>query len=389
MQKKIIALVIATVVGAGVGALLGYGPMLRYKSEGVLNMDMGTSEYKRFTELANDANSITQFLKISPLAQISNESLNDLIKTVIKGEWHKPVPKVSKLDAKELSDAVLQMERDSEKEKEKEKENSLTKDGVKNRKPVTVYLGLRLNYAASEAEAAAEVTTWLGNYFKEVATREAVREQVSRWAADNLQFSDRALEQKLKYEFDIEQAKNRVISLKKITALYPDVAGRTTSQVVDVRKDNEKFISPTAQLVGSESEIIDIAEKIKKLNREMEQQKFAAAILQDAKQALQQSQSGSESVNKLARVLAENSKKINTDAEKEKLLSFTADLSQISARFLTQAQFIAQPSVPTRPERPTPLMYTVFMGVLFGLLAAAYLWRKTLLNFIKQDAIAA
>jgi hypothetical protein len=380
MKNKIIWLALAAVVGAGVGALLGYGPLLKYKSEGVLNMDMGTSEYKRFTELANDSNSISQFLKINPSPHLQGEELNNIVKTVIKGEWHKPVPKVSKLDAKELSDAVLQLERDSE----KEKDILLMKEGVKNRKAATVYLGLRLSYVAPEAHAAADVTLWLGNYFKEVATQEAVREQVSRWSADNLQFSDRAQEQKLKYEFEIEQAKSRVVSLKKITTIYPDVAGRLSSQVVDVRKDNEKFISPTAQLVGSESEIIDITEKIKKLNREVEQQKFAVVLLEEIKKVLKQAQTGSESVSQLAGVLANGSKKINSDAEREKLLSFTSDLSQISSRFLTQAQFIAQPSVPSRPERPTPLMYIALLAGLFALFAAMYIWRTTIMNLLKQ-----
>ena len=64
MQKKIITIFVAGVVGVGIGALLGYGPMLRYKSEGVLSMEMGTSEYKRFTELANDVTSISQFLSV-------------------------------------------------------------------------------------------------------------------------------------------------------------------------------------------------------------------------------------------------------------------------------------------------------------------------------------
>jgi cobalamin biosynthesis Mg chelatase CobN len=174
--------------------------------------------------------------------------------------------------------------------------------------------------------------------------------------------------------------------LKKITTKYPDVIGRPSSQVIDVRKDNEKFMSPTAQLVGSESEIIDITEKIKKLNREIEQQKFAAKVLEDSKTTLIATQTGSESVSRLAKILADSSKKINTDAEREKMLAFTADLSQISARFLTQAQFIAQPSVPSRPERPTPLMYTVFMGLLFAMIAMIYIWRDMLISFIKQNA---
>ena len=376
MQKKIIILLIAATAGAGVGALLGYGPMLRYKSEGVLNMDMGTSEYKRFTELANDASSASQFLAAFPPPKMHNGDVDDLMKVIIKGEWHKALPKVSKVDAKEIPDAVLQMERDSEKEKEK------GKNGVKSLKDNSVYWGLRLTHSASVPLEAAEMTTWLGGYFKEVATWEAVREQVSRWKADNQQFSDRALEQKLKYEFEIEQAKNRALALKKIVAQYPETNARESRQVIDVRKDNEKFMSPMAQLVGAESELIEIREKTQKLDREIEQQAFAGGLLKEVELALKQARSGSESVGKLAAVIANYSKKVKTDAEREKLFSLTADLSQISARFMSQAQFIAQPSVPSRPERPTPLMYMVLMGALFALLAAIYGWRKEFWNLL-------
>jgi hypothetical protein len=385
MKKKIIILLIAATAGAGLGALLGYGPMLRYKSEGVLNMEMGTSEYKRFTELANDESSARQFLEAFPPPKMHNGGVDALMKAVVKGEWHKALPKVSKVDAKEIPDAVLQMERDSEKEKEKEKAQGKT--GVKSLKDNAVYLGLRLTHSASDPLEAAEMTTWLGSYFKEVATREAVREQLSRWTADNRQFSDRALEQKLKYEFDIEQAKSRALALKKIVAQYPETSARESRQVIDVRKDNEKFMSPFAQLVGAESELIEITEKTQKLNREIEQQAFAGGLLKEAELALKQARSGSESVGKLAAVIAEYSKKVKTDAEREKLLSLAADLSQISARFMSQAQFIAQPYVPSRPERPTPLMYMVLIAFLFGIFAAIYCWKNDILKLLRDNNV--
>jgi hypothetical protein len=109
-------------------------------------------------------------------------------------------------------------------------------------------------------------------------------------------------------------------------------------------------------------------------------------LLKDAELALKQANTGSESVSKLAVIIAEYSKKVKTGAQREKLLSLAADLSQISARFLSQAQFIAQPSVPSRPERPTPLMYAVLMGSLFAFLAALYMWRNMILNLVKQNA---
>lgn len=375
MRKKVVAVLVAMVVGAGVGAALGYGPLLRYKSEGVLSMEIGTAEYKRFAELAVDGHTVQQYVGVVPPPGLEPSQVEKLVRDMPRGEWLMPVPKVSKVDAKQLPDILLQIEQEREK-------LLLSKEGKEGK--ASVYLGVQLSYSAPDPHQAAGVAGWLGAYFKDVATRETVRDQVSRWAADNRQFSDRALERKLKYQFDIEQAQNRVAALKKVMSSYPDVARRENQQVVDVRKDNEKFMSPVAQLVGAESEMIDIREKLQRLDREMEQQAFAKALITDAQAALGQARSGSESVLKLADVIVRFSKETNTEAQREKLSSLAADMSSISARFLSQAQFIAQPSVPSRPERPRPLMVIALVAVLAGVLAVLWAWRDALVQLLRE-----
>ena len=189
----------------------------------------------------------------------------------------------------------------------------------------------------------------------------------------------------MKYEFTIQQAQARTTALKKIVASYPESARREGSQVVDVRKDNEKFISPQAQLVGAESEIIEIREKVQKLDRELEQQAFAQVVLGDIDVALKRARSGSESVINLSGVIAEYGKKLKSEAEREKLLSLAADLSQISGRFLTQAQFIAKPFVPDYPERPSPMLVVTLGAMLSSLFAAAFVWRRLIIKTLLQD----
>ncbi len=384
MRKKMIVVLVAAMAGAGIGAVLGYGPLLRYKTEGVLSMEMGTAEYKRFAELANDSTTVTQFIGASPPPDLKGANIDGLVRNVTRGEWHKPVPKVSKADAKELPDILLQMEQEREKTPQRDRPQDRPQERER-RTPVWVYLGLRLTHSAADPVEAASVAAWLGAYFKDVATREAVREQVSRWSSENRQFSDRALERKLAYEFDIQQAQTRAKALKAIVASYPDTARRNSQQVVDVRKDNEKFMSPLAQLVGAESEIIEIRERVQKLDREIEQQTFVKALVADSESAVGRARSGGESVLNLSAVITEFGKKVRTEAEREKLLSLTADLSQISARFLSQAQFVARPSVPTQPERPKPLMVIALGGLFAALLALAYLWRHLVLKLLWQD----
>lgn len=384
MRNKTAVIGIATVLGVGLGALLGYGPLQKFKSEGVLSMEFGTSEYKRFTELANDGPSFKQYITALPPANIDENNLQQILKTVPNGEWHKALPKISKADAKELPDIVVMMERDRQKEKEKEKDSDKDQSEQNTRKDGIAYLGVRIAYVAQDPLQAQKIAAWLGLYFKEIATREAVRELVSNWSAENRQFSDRALEQQLKYKFDIEQAEARAGALKKLIANYPSSVGSESRQVVDIRKENEKFISPMAQLVGAESQIIEIKEKTQKLSRKIEQQAFIAPLISQAHAELLKTRSGSESVSVLTQILDEARKKVKTDAEREKLLTLAADLSQISARFLSQAQFIAEPYLPTRSERPTPSVFMAFFGLLFALLAAGYSWRKELIAMLRQ-----
>ena len=374
MTKKMIQIFVAALIGAGVGAMLGYGPLLSYKAQGVLNMEMGTTEYKRFAELANDTSTLRQYINLSPPPGVDSKGLTKLTALVEKGQWHKPMPRVSKVDTKELPEILLQMEQDREK----------GPDDLR-KLAVPAYLGMRLTYTASKPEEAANVAAWLGGYVKDVATHAAVRDQAARWKAENWQFSDRARERKLKYEFSIELAETRVAAFKKILVSYPPSARHEGQQVVDVRKDNEKFISPQAQLVGAESEIIENRQKVRKLDRELEQQAFTKVLLGDVETALIQAHSGGESIVKLTTVIAEFGKRAKTQAERESLLSLAADLSQISGRFLSQAQFIAKPSVPHYPERPSPLFVIAIGALLSALFATAYIWRSPIIKILRQE----
>ena len=140
-----------------------------------------------------------------------------------------------------------------------------------------------------------------------------------------------------------------------------------------------------SQLVGAESEVIDIRERLQKLDREIEQQSFVKLLVVEADTAANSAQSGNDSVRQLSGVITEASKKVKTEAEREKLLSLAADLSQITARFLTQAQFVAKPSVPALPERPTPLMMSLLSGLLATFLAALFLWRRLIIDLLWRD----
>jgi len=362
MKRNILLVGVFLAAGAAVGALLGYGPLLKYRSVGVLSLEIDTSEYKRFSELANNAATLRQFAAAQPSSDLDADDLQQLQRTIADGGWTTPIPTVSKADAREIPEMLLKLERDKDSD------------------VVRAYLGVQLTYANPDPQRAAQITTWLGGYFKDVAAREALRERVFAWAGDSRRFMERAQADKLKFQFEIEQNRARVKALKVIVSSYPEVTRRDAGQIVDVRKDNEKFISPLAQLIGAESEIIEINRKVQKLDREMEQHEFAQELIENAEAALRKARSGSEGVLAVSKMIVEFSRKAKSDAEKEKLLSLAAEVSQIGARFLARAQFVAEPAVPTRPERPRPLMVVLVFAFLSAVAGVAYAWRDLLLK---------
>lgn len=382
--KSYAVLLGATVIGLAIGAALGYGPLLRYKSEAVIGMEMGSVEYKNFTELANDSSTIENYITSFSSSRLPPEAQERLVEAVRSGKWQAPLPKLSKADTRLLPDVLIQLEQEREKLIQLARDKSLLLTGER-RLPATVYLGLRLSAVSRDPGEATEMTSLLGSYAKDVAVREAIREQVATWSVDSRQFSDRASEQKLKFDFEIEQAQTRATALKVVVTNYPELNKRDAQQVVDVREDNEKFLSPLSQLVAAESQIIATREKLKKLNREIEQQIFIKTLVMQAGSIASAAKTGSEGLQKVSAVISEYSKKANTDGEREKLLGLAADISQISARFLAQSQFVAPPSIPSHPERPNPLM-AMLVGVLLALLAAGlFIGRFRIINLLRED----
>ena len=210
---------------------------------------------------------------------------------------------------------------------------------------------------------------------------------------DSWQFSDRSLERKPKLAFDVEQAQTRAISLKSLLASYPDSTRRDPQQVVEIRKDNKKFMSPLSQLLAAESEVVSIREQIKKLDRVIEQQAFTKLLIEEAGVMTEKVQRGSDSVINLSALIVDATKKVKTDAEREKLLSLAADLSQITARFLTQVQFIAPPPIPVRPQTPTLLIVVILFSFLTVIVTALFIWRTLIfrdgLNNLKRGVLSA
>jgi hypothetical protein len=365
--RAMMLIVTVTSVCMLIGLLLGITVFLKYKSEGILSMDMSVAEYKRFNEAAGDVATLRQTMEALRPADANDIPAIERTVFSVNDKWQMPLPRITKLDARDLPEILLKRELDN---------NELAKD-----RAGRVYVGARITALSQDPEQAARIAVWLGSYFREVAVREALREKILDWVGENQQFFERAQEKKLAFDFEIEQAQRRSLALKKVLSQYPELAKSDSRQVVEVRKDNEKFISPLAQMVGAEIEVIDIREKLSQLDRSLVQQSFAKSYLAEAQRALDTANTGSNLINALNTIAQKYSAKVTNEAQQEKLLFFAGTVSQISARLSTQAQFILPPLPPTRAQSPRPTMLAAlfaFFGLLMSLAWVFRSWKRQL-----------
>lgn len=392
-KTNIKQLIACVSIGALLGALLGNTVLLKYKSEGVLSLDMSVAEYKRFSESVSDIPTLKQMITALAVPAEDAKAIELAVKNN-PNKWHTAVPRLSKAEAKDLPEALQKIALEGDRAERADKNDRSDRGdrsdkndrNDKSDKQITAYVGVRVLATGDDAEQTSRIARWMGQYFKELAAKEAVREQLFSWISESRQFSERAQERKLKLAYDIEQAQNRSNALKQLLKQYPHLAKSEANQVVDVRRENEKFMSPSAQLVGAESEIIDLNEKLSRLARESQQQAFAQDFLNKAEAALFNASSGTVAVKALRDLITATDLTVKNNAEKEKILGFAGDISKISARFLSQAQFVVPPAAPERPEQPRPLMLTVVFAFLSGLMALLWIYKDLILAAFKEES---
>lgn len=371
-KKHTTFILLTTTLMLLLGAILGNTVFLKYKADAVLNLDMTVAEQARFQESVGNLDKLNEFMRASPASIEDQEALQ---KIVVAGggcnQWHKPIPIMSKATAKDLPDALQKLEFER-----------ATNEG----KSAAIYVGNQISACSANPTQAQRLTVWLANYYKEIAAQEALRAKVYNWISDNTQFSERANQQKIQYAFDIEQAQQRAMSLKRIIEQYPEFAKlEANQQVVDVRKDNEKFISPGAQLVGAESEIIDIQAKLAGIARALTQHEFVAIFLKEEEALLKKAKTGSEAIKTTNDLVKKYIALAKVDAQKEVMYKLAADVAGINAQYLAQAQLVANPVVPTRPESPRPKMLTVLFGMLGLIGSLIWVLRDWIIALLKEE----
>lgn len=379
---------IAALLGAGLGVYLSYGPLQQYKSEAVLNFDMDTVDYKKFTELANDQAVLSQYAANGKLKDGSAESLEALVKDNKKGVWHKPVLTLTKTDYKELPDAVIRLEQENIRKREQiiqnENEKLFGRELTANKNEFSVYTGLTITAIAPEPQLAADKTKRLSEYAQHTAAMGTLQTLITKWESENKFFAERFQVRKIQNEFETEQLKTKIYSLKKLNDSYPLAVQKEVNREIEIGRDQTKTLSPMAQMLSIEVDLLEMDIKNQKLNRANEQLNISMEILKQIA-AINPETNGINRLAIAAEILNAALSKTELSSHREKLLLMQSEVSNIKSKLIKKTQYISPPSVPHRQDGPAPIKLIVLMSILFAAMMTAYQWRIYIFKLIKQD----
>lgn len=388
MNKKIMPIAIAALIGAGLGTYLSYGPLKQYKSEAVLNIEMDTAEYKRLTELANDQAVLRQYTANSKLNGVSAERLEALIKDSKKVDWLKPVLRLSKSDYKELPDAAVKLEQENIRKREQvilyENEKLFGKELTTNKNEFSAYTGLKITAFSPDPQLAADKTKWLSEYAHDAAAIGALHALIVKWENENKFFAERFQARKIQNEFETEQSKTKLTGLKKSIENYPVAVQKEVNREIEIGRDQTKTLSPMAQMLSIEVDLLEMDIKSQKLNRANEQLKISADILKQVA-TIKSEASGMNRLAMVGEILNIALNKAEFSSHREKLLLMQNEVSNIKSKLVKKIQYLSLPSVPLQQDGPAPIKLIILISLLFTALMAAYQWRTYILNLIKQD----
>lgn len=388
LKKKMIAVAAAALLGAGLGAYLSYGPLQRFKSEAVLNIDMDTADYKRFAELASGEANFKQYAANAKQIDVSAAILEALIKDSKKMDWYKPVLRLSKSDNKDVPEAAIRPEQENNRKREQVAESENEKIFGKalniNKNDTSAYVGLKISALASESQIAIDTTKWLSEYAHATAATGALHIMLAKWENENKFFAERFQAKKIQNEFEIEQLKEKIVSIKKSIESYPNTVQKEVNREIEIGRDQTKTMTPLAQMLSAELDLLDIDIKNKKLNRANEQYIISVDILKQ----IAMNKSEAAGLNRLATVheiLNAALNKNENQSAREKLLVMQGEVLNVKSKLIKNTLYTTPPSTPLQQDGPAPVKLIVLMSILFTALMAAYQWRAYILNLIKQD----
>ena len=328
-----------------------------YKSEGTYqypSRGLLPPEYKRYLSVLSENKNFINFLQskktfdeqmLKTMEKKFNEPM-DILK------WIKPIYAYSKEDVKEIGQIP------------KDEANFIS--------------GVKIYNENTSPENARKIVAGLGDFTHQCIVYGKLYDYIYHNAtlSSNLEKTYENLI--IVNRFDLRQLAKKRDQLLAVKNKYPESVKGDERQVVSLESGGQRYLSPVAQLVGVESNIIDLKEKLTLNEREKEKNATKFLYFKRAKDIIENSSIvDSQLFEKLIALRNEvfNEISVKNDAVQEVSNSIVIDFDNFNKMFYEDMRFVSGPSLPEKhiKSKKSIIVAISFFAALFGFVMYAFI----------------
>lgn len=362
----------AVLIGAtafiGAIASLGYFQLWRgsYEASAVLKFEVGVTDFRR---LGNVAISEAAFRRWQSEQQNIDLEAADALAEILAGTNSAqrniaPFFRVTKRDLRDVPTVATQDEQQSH------------------------LLGIKLVFVARTPERATALVKLAGDYLRDIALWDALAEFVR---SNQKTYTGRALQLEadlLRKSFAMQQLTGKLQELRSLSSRYPGSNRLGEQQLVTVGGEkNHVFLSPLMQLVGTESQIVELRRDMATVQRELRQARVAQTFFSRALERMGSSGAGVKLLRQLESVYSETAAEFNaesSDEVREIMKQIERFLSEYRITFVEQPPYLSGDRIAV--SRPVGPGFATLIGALVGaLIGIAVAMGPVLLAWLRSD----
>lgn len=254
-------------------------------------------------------------------------------------------------------------------------------------------VGIRLRMSESHRSDEPPVLL-LAEYVRSLAIKLDLGSAVLQACLENQLRAQELRGQELEDAFRLEQVQKKAQSLRSIIKDLPESASLENLQVVSLVSGNERYLSPTTQLVGAEIEIVEIGLAQRARERDLIASRIRRDYMCAAKDALDGPISARGFLDSLKSIRARALEGHDLSLNAVEAVANDLDLQRLGweNKYLSQMRFIAAPEGSQVRVRDISLalglMFGLTLGALLGILLAILLawWRENRSVIVAPDS---
>ncbi|WP_275761080.1 hypothetical protein [Ralstonia pseudosolanacearum] len=234
-------------------------------------------------------------------------------------------------------------------------------------------LGFSISFKDQLPQNAQARVQLMGDFIKDAMLNEDLRETIYTKLGETKGKKQLIDNQIIQRRLALVQATSRLEAARIIAGKYPEASKMEARQLLSTGNDRDsvRYLSPTAQLVGIETEIADLNSQLTLLERDAAQNALRNEFYERIEQRSRQLQSGNALLDEFVKIgqAVFKDKDLQDDRVREVYNQIMLVVEQMRTKHIAESRFVSGPTLPQERSGLSPLLLACLSLVGGSLLA--------------------